>query len=62
MTKNRCRASQTDFCFVGFGGQYLIFNVATNTVIYHHATSFSPVIWQTPKVMDQLIPALANAK
>ncbi|PUE49228.1 hypothetical protein B9Z47_07000 [Limnohabitans sp. 2KL-1] len=57
-----CRASQTDFCFVGFGGQYLIFNVATNTVIYHHATSFSPVVWQTPKVMDQLIPALAKAK
>jgi CubicO group peptidase (beta-lactamase class C family) len=57
-----CRASQTDFCFAGFGGQYLIFNVATNTVIYHHATSFSPVVWQTPRVMDQLIPALAKAK
>lgn len=57
-----CRASQTDFCFVGFGGQYLVFNVATNTVIYHHATSFSPVVWQTPKVMDQLIPALAKSK
>lgn len=56
-----CRATQTDFCFVGFGGQYLVFNVATNTVIYHHATSFSPVVWQTPRVMDQLIPALAKA-
>ncbi len=57
-----CRAAQTDFCFVGFGGQYLIFNVATHTVIYHHATSFSPVLWQTPRVMDQLIPALAQAR
>ena len=57
-----CHASQTDFCFVGFGGQYLLFNVATNTVIYHHATTFSPVVWQTPKVMDQLIPVLAKAK
>lgn len=57
-----CRTSQADFCFVGFGGQYIIFNVATNTVIYHHATTFSPVVWQTPQVMDQLIPALAKAK
>lgn len=57
-----CRALQTDFCFVGFGGQYLLFNIATNTVIYHHATTFSPVVWQTPKVMDQLISALAKGK
>ncbi|WP_300040209.1 serine hydrolase [Ramlibacter sp.] len=57
-----CRATQTDFCFAGYGGQFLIFNVATNTVIYHHATTFSPVVWQTPQVMDQLIPALAKSK
>lgn len=57
-----CRAFETDFCFVGFGGQYLLFNIATNTVIYHHATTFSPVVWQTPQVMDKLIPALAKAK
>lgn len=57
-----CRATQTDFCFAGFGGQYLVFNVATNTILYHHATTFSPVVWQTPKVMDQLIPALAKSK
>jgi len=57
----RC-ASETDFCFVGFGGQYLLFNVATNTVLYHHATTFSPVVWSTPRVMDQLIPALAGAR
>ena len=57
-----CHASETNFCFVGFGGQYLLFNVATKTVIYHHATTFSPVVWQTPKVMDALLPALAKAK
>jgi CubicO group peptidase (beta-lactamase class C family) len=57
-----CRASLTDFCFVGFGGQYLLFNIATNTVLYHHATSISPIVWQTPRVMDQLIPALAKVK
>jgi CubicO group peptidase (beta-lactamase class C family) len=57
-----CRASLTDFCFVGFGGQYLLFNIATNTVLYHHATTLSPVVWQTPRVMDQLIPALAKGK
>ena len=57
-----CHASETNFCFVGFGGQYLLFNVATNTVIYHHATTFSRVVWQTPQVMDALLPALAKAK
>lgn len=57
-----CHSSKTDFCFVGFGGQYLLFNVATNTVIYHHATNFSPVVRYTPRVMDELIPALAKAK
>ena len=57
-----CHALETDFCFVGFGGQYLLFNVATQMVIYHHATTFSNVVWNTPKVMDQLLPALAKAK
>jgi len=51
-------ASQTDFCFVGYGGQYLLFNIATNTVLYHHATTFSSVVWGTTRVMDELIPAL----
>lgn len=55
----RC-ASQTDFCFVGFGGQYLLFNVATNTVLYHHATSLSSVVWGTPRVMDELVPVLTG--
>jgi CubicO group peptidase (beta-lactamase class C family) len=55
----RC-ASASDFCFVGFGGQYLLFNVETNTVLYHHATTFSPVVWQTPRVMDELIPLLKS--
>jgi CubicO group peptidase (beta-lactamase class C family) len=57
-----CHASETNFCFVGFGGQYLLFNVETNTVIYHHATTFSRVVWQIPQVMDALLPALAKAK
>jgi CubicO group peptidase (beta-lactamase class C family) len=57
-----CHSSETDFCFIGFGGQYLLFNVATNTVIYHHATSLSPILKHTPKVMDKLIPALAKVK
>ena len=57
-----CNSAKTDFCFIGFGGQFLLFNVSTNTVIYHHATTFSPSVWQTPKVMDQLIPALAKSK
>lgn len=28
-----------DFCFTGYGGQYLLFNVAKDIVIYHHARS-----------------------
>ena len=56
-----CNSATTDFCFIGFGGQFLLFNIATNTVIYHHATTFSPVVWQTPKVMDRLIPALVKS-
>ena len=28
-----------DFCFTGYGGQYLLFNVAKDIVIYHHATN-----------------------
>lgn len=56
-----CNSATTDFCFIGFGGQFLLFNVSTNTVIYHHATTFSPAVWQTPKVMDRLIPALAKS-
>jgi len=39
----------------------LLFNVATNTVIYHHATTFSTVVWQTPKLIHKLIQALAKA-
>jgi CubicO group peptidase (beta-lactamase class C family) len=50
----RC-SSATDFCFVGFGGQFLLFNTENNIVIYHHATSLSPDVWQTPYVMDDLI-------
>ena len=57
-----CRSTKTDFCFVGFGGQYLLFNITSNTVLYHHATTFSSVVWQTPQVMDQLVPILAAAK
>ncbi len=53
----RC-AGETDFCFVGFGGQYLLFNLETETILYHHATTFSPVVWQTPRIFDELIPLL----
>jgi CubicO group peptidase (beta-lactamase class C family) len=56
-----CHSSKTDFCFIGFGGQYLLFNIATNTVLYHHATTLSPIVRHTPRVMDRLIPALARS-
>ena len=57
-----CNSEATDFCFIGFGGQFLLFNISTNTVIYHHATTFSSDVWRTPKIMDRLIPALSKVK
>lgn len=52
----QCRSS--DFCFVGFGGQYLLFNIEKNIVVYQHATTFSNVVWATPSVMGNLIQGL----
>lgn len=37
-------AAETDFCFVGLGGQYLLFILETNTVVYHHGTTLSSVV------------------
>jgi hypothetical protein len=53
----RC-SMRTDFCFIGYGGQYLLFNIATKTVLYHHATSLSQSVRGTQWVMDSLIQAL----
>ena len=50
--------SGTDFCFVGFGGQYLLFNVEKNLVLYHHATTTSPIVWKTPDILDPVIEGL----
>lgn len=52
--------SGTDFCFVGFGGQYLLFNTEKNLVLYHHATTHSPIVWRTPHILGPLIEALNN--
>lgn len=57
-----CRALQTDFCFVGFGGLSLIFSTTTHKAFDHHAACFSTDIWQTPKVMGQPILSLVNGK
>jgi len=52
------QCGSSDFCFVGFGGQYLLFNVEKNIVIYQHATTFSTVVRSTPYVMGNLILAI----
>lgn len=52
----QCRSS--DFCFVGFGGQYLLFNIEKKIVVYQHATTFSNVVWATPSVMGNLLQGL----
>ena len=48
----------SDFCFVGFGGQYLLFNIEKNIVVYQHATTFAKVVRWTPSVMSNLIQGL----
>lgn len=50
--------SGTDFCFVGFGGQFLLFNVEKNLVLYHHATTTSPIVWRTPEIFAPVIEGL----
>ena len=52
------QCGSSDFCFVGFGGQYLLFNVEKNIVVYQHATTFSPVVRSTPLIMSNLVQAL----
>jgi hypothetical protein len=54
------QCGSSDFCFVGFGGQYLLFNIEKNIVIYQHATTFSNVVWSTPLVMNNFIQGLSS--
>jgi CubicO group peptidase (beta-lactamase class C family) len=37
-----------DFCFVGYGGQYLLFNKAKQAVLYHHAATPSTRVYAVP--------------
>lgn len=55
-------APEVDFCFVGYGGQYLLFNQQRRMVIYHHAATFSPVVYGVPQILWQLTPLLSQAK
>lgn len=48
-------APDVDFCFVGWGGQYLLFNVAKNMILYQHATSTGFNIPLTPLVLQNFI-------
>jgi CubicO group peptidase (beta-lactamase class C family) len=54
------QCGSSDFCFVGFGGQYLLFNIERNIVIYQHATTFSNVVRATPWVMGNFIQGLST--
>jgi len=55
-----CGSPKSDFCFVGYGGQYLVFNVEKNIVIYHHATTLSQGVGNTPSIMSELIYYIEN--
>lgn len=49
-----------DFCFIGYGGQYLLFNVEHDVVIYHHAITLSPNVRSTPYLMSALIYSITS--
>jgi CubicO group peptidase (beta-lactamase class C family) len=56
-----CGSAKSDFCFVGYGGQYLVFNVEKKIVLYYHATTFSQGVGNTPSIMSELISNLESA-
>lgn len=49
-----------DFCFLGFANQYLLFNLRTNTVLYHHAANTRFRTWPTIKNFDQALQILES--
>ncbi len=53
-------APKVDFCFIGFGGQYLLFNIEHEVVVYHHAITTSPAVLTTPYVMEALLAAMRS--
>lgn len=53
-----CGSMKSDFCFVGYGGQYLIFNIEKNIILYHHSTTLSQGVGNTPSIMSDLISNL----
>jgi CubicO group peptidase (beta-lactamase class C family) len=55
-----CGSTNADFCFVGYGGQYLVFNVEKNIVLYHHATTLSQGVGSTPSIMNELVSKIGD--
>lgn len=49
-----------DFCFLGFANQYLLFNLRTDTVLYHHAANTRFSTWPTIKNFDQVLQILES--
>jgi CubicO group peptidase (beta-lactamase class C family) len=39
-----------DFCFVGYGGQFLYFNKSKDIVIYQHAAMESQSVFIAPRI------------
>lgn len=53
-------AENVDFCFIGFGGQYLAFNRAKRAVIYHHAATNNFMVHRIPGKFGRLASQLPN--
>jgi CubicO group peptidase (beta-lactamase class C family) len=54
-------ALDVDFCFIGYGGQFLLFNVEEEIVVYHHGATSSLNVWNTPYMMSGLVDAVKAA-
>lgn len=48
-------APKVDFCFIGYGGQYLLFNLKEEAIIFHHAATTrntQSTMWLMQHVVD----------
>lgn len=48
-------APNVDFCFIGWAGQYLLFNLEKNLVVYQHGASHSSNIYSMPRKVQTFI-------
>jgi len=50
--------NSADFCFIGWGGQYLLFNVEKDLIMYMSSRSEKPTGWATREFFDSIVSRL----